>query len=267
MSRRFASSFGPSFGASYNAGTLVLNVRNGATYEDGDVLCAFTRRRTRMVHAERICQPSSAARQSNGLIAFDHISRRFFEAVREYRFERVSPTTVVRTNLWTNEVDVIGAVPNERSESMDVPRYIASRRRSPHFGIFGSDGAEVWYGGGARQTHAAAQDAWNLIEQHTMERESFYQAWPFGDAELRHFLAIHTDDFTEPAAAELVSPQVDTSNPDAPVVIHKRKHRLPWRELREMSSGRIANVLDANALVDVRAERKHVRAMHVRVKV
>lgn len=271
MPRAFDSGFSAGFGGPFNNGTLVLKVGSSEHYQDGDIVCAFNRRRTRHVHAQAICQPRLAPRQSNGLIALDHISRTYLAAVSEFKFERVSATTVVRTNLWTGEVDIIGPTPNEKGLSINVEAFIRKRQSVIGFGLYGDTGAEVWYGGRQRSDNTTLSSIWMAIEEHTPERETNYGLWPLGTHELKHFLAIHVDDFDDVEADALVAPEVeepdDPENPEQrPVVIRKRKRHLPWRELRGMSSGRIAQVEDYNVPVDVRPERKHVRVVHVRTK-
>lgn len=271
MPRAFDSGFSAGFGGPHNNGTLLLKVGSTDHYQDGDIVCAFNRRRTRHVHAQTICQPRLAPRQSNGLIATDHISRAYLHAVSEFKFERVGPQTVVRTNLWTGDVDVISNTPNQKGESMDVETFVRRRQQVVGFGLFGAEGAEMWYGGRQRSDNATLSSIWMAIEEHTPERETDYGLWPFGTYELQHFLAIHVDDFDDIEADNLTAPEIeepdDPENPEQrPVVIRKRKHHLPWRELRGMSSGRIAQVEDRNVPVDVRPERKHVRVVHVRAK-
>lgn len=266
--RAFGERFGPGFGGPLNVGTLVLKVGTigpDPAYQDGDILCAFNRRRTRHVHAEHLCHPRLAQRASNGRIPLDHVSRAWFEATHQYRFTRVSPTTVVRENLWTHEVDVIGATPNERGEYMDVGLYVRRRQQAAGFGLFGPEGAEIWYGGNTRADTPALDAAWSAIEQHTSLREADFPDWPIGAQELRSHLVIRVDDFDDAEETALVAPVQDESG-GTPVLVRKRARRLPWRDLHGMSAARIAQVEDRLTAVDIRAERKHVRAVSVRLK-
>lgn len=267
--RAFNDRFGSGFGGPLNVGTLLLKVGTVGpepAYQDGDIVCAFNRRRTRHVHANALCHPRRAQRQSNGLIAIDHVSRHYMERVHQYKFERVNHNTVVRTNLWTGDVDVVGATPNDKGEVIDVDLYVRRRRQAQGFGLFGSEGAEVWYGGSQRLDNATMTAVWNAIEEHSPEREANYGLWPLGTEELKHFLAIHVDDFDDAEEQALVAPEVDDSDPENVITIRTRHRHLPWRELRGMTSQRIAQVTDRNIPIDIRSERKHVRSQQVRVR-
>lgn len=267
--RAFGERFGPGFGGPINVGTLVLKVSTvgpDPAYQDGDILCAFNRRRTRHVHAEGICHPRRAQRRSDGRIALDHVSRAWFEATHQYRFTRLSLTAVLRENLWMpSEVEVFGQTPNERGERIDVDAYVRRRAQAQGFGLFGSDGAEIWYGGSTRADTPTLDTVWGAIEQHTPHREVDYPDWPIGAQELRSHLVIRVDDFDDEEAEALTAPVHDTSG-EEPVLVRKRARRLPWRDLHGMSAARIAQVEDRLTAVDIRAERKHVRAVSVRLK-
>jgi hypothetical protein len=271
MARAFNAGFSSGFGGPQNFGTLLLKIGTDAPdprYQDGDIVCAFNRRRCRHLHANVLCHPRQAPRQSNGRIAADHISRAYLEAVHQYRFQRVSPTTVVRTNLWTGDTDVIGPTPNTQGEAMDVDAYVRRRQLAQGFGLFGAEGAEIWYGGRQRSDTTTLDAVWSAIEQHTPHREIDYADWPLGTEELKHFLAIRTDDFDDDEEQALVA-SVTEPNPDPegkPILVKMRARHLPWRELRGMSAQRIAQVMDRSLPVDIRTERKHVRAVHVKVK-
>lgn len=272
MPRAFDAGFSAGFGGPHNFGTLLLKVGTDAPdprYQDGDIVCAFNRRRTRHCHAEVICNRRGAGFTSQGLRPSGSLAERYYQRTHQFKFERVSPTTVVRTNLWTGEVDVIGPVPNDKGEQIDVAGYIARRRLSPGHKLFGVEGGEVWYGGQQRFDTPTLDLVWTDIETHSPLREVDHADWPLGLMEFRTHLAIRVNDFDDTEAQALVEPDTEPNpDPDEPSIILKaRRRHVPWRStLRGMSAQRIAKVENRALPVDVRAEVKHVRSQIVRVK-
>lgn len=269
MPRAFGSGFGSGFGGPINVGSLMLHV--GAfgpdpMYQDGDIVVACNRRRTRHAHAEMICHPRKAQRTSDGFIDASHHCRDWFEQTYRFRMDRVSATEVLRTDLVLGGSDLLSDTPNQKGERIDVREYLARRKASATYPLFGAPGTESWYGGTIRSDNATLDRVWSAIETKTPLREVDHDVWPFTDHELRHFLILHTDDFTDAESESLVAPEEDTTNPDAPVIVRKRRHHVPWRSLRDMSAARIQQIEDRSQLIDIRRERKIVRAVAVVVK-
>ncbi len=92
---------------------------SGLGFEDGDVICAFNRRRIRQVHAEGICHVRRAPRNGSGLIRLDAVIRDWYEATHQYRNERVSRTEVLRTEIATGTQEVFSDKPNKKGERID----------------------------------------------------------------------------------------------------------------------------------------------------
>src|SRR5687768_2274240 len=100
----FSVGFGAGFGGPHNFGTLQLKIGTvgpDPAYQDGDIICAFNRRRCRCVHAQHICHPWKATPNAHGLLALSTVVHDYFEKTHQYRFERVSRLEVLRTNLIT----------------------------------------------------------------------------------------------------------------------------------------------------------------------
>jgi hypothetical protein len=270
MPRAFSDGFSAGFGSPHNFGTFALKIHTDAPdpgYQDGDIVMAFNRRQTRHRHADILCHPRRAPRTPEGLIPTDEISRHYFEVTHQYRFQRVSEYEVVRENLWTGEIDVIDNNPNDRGERMNVPLFIKRHRNTAGFGMFGFDGAEIWYGGNKRFDNATLDTVWARIEEHSPHREVNYGDWPTQAEETKSFLFIRVNDFTDEEERTMLAPMFDETDPKNPVLVRRRNFYVPFRTvLRGMSAGRIAQVDNRAAMKDFRAELKHVRSQIVRMK-
>jgi hypothetical protein len=106
---------------------------------------------------------------AEGLRPNDSLLRKYHEAVRQFRYERVGRNEANRITIATDETVL---VPGDWGSFLAV-----LLARSNHC-IFGSPGAEVWYGGRTEQTHAAQDRVWAEIEAHSSHREVDYQRWP-----------------------------------------------------------------------------------------
>ena len=253
----FGSGFDRGFGF-FGRGFLQLVVGPHPTYEDQDILGACNWRRARHMHAEGIsCQgPGGYVGGSQPLWEI------WLAKVHQYRFERVSLTEMKRTNLWTLEQEILSNVPNAKGEAIHLKEYIARRVGSGKMPLFGTEGAERWYGGRTDATHERLDEVWLEIEARTPKRETDYAGSPFGDH--RKYLVISVDDFDDETGGQLVEPLVDESDPENPVAAKKRKRHVAWRNLRDVVE---ADVLDKQKEVRIEMVRKHVRSEIVLAKV
>lgn len=234
---------------------VLLIVHPTPKYEDGDVLCAFSRRRIRDVHAQHICDQRHVARNRDGWLPLDCLTRRYLEATCEYRNERIARQAVMRTNLFTGDADVITDRLNARGEATDVEMYL--RRRAAHRDkegtpknlVFGTDGAEVWYGGRTRAGDAQLDQVWTQIEQHSPFREVAHRTYPLSDYERREWLVLPVEDFTEDEGAALVAPEMDGET-----TVRARQRSVRWRDLFPHAgpTATVEDVLDRSKIVDVR---------------
>lgn len=232
---------------------LLLKLKRDAdpatAYEDGDLLCAFSTRRIKAVHAEMICHPVKEGFTSDGLRAADSLGRFLLERVHEYRYDRVSATAITCTRLATSEVEVLSATPNAKGEHIHVEEYVRRQVAHARHRVFGVPGAEFWFGGTTTWNDAKLTEIWAAIEARTGLLEINHRKWPLTPHELREFGAVPTDDFTEPTATDLVAPLLDA---DGVTMLKKRKHYAPYRDL--LSRPRVQRWLDRNQTVDLRDE-------------
>lgn len=265
MSNPFNNDFGNSFGLGGH-GELAICVRPHPKYEDGDILVAKNRRAIRWDAAQRICWPRIGNKKAGGMLeSTQPLLKKMLEHTSQYKFERVSETEVKRILLSDLSEEIISNTPNGNGEAMDVKQYVARRRAAKKKPIFGTDGAEIWYGGRTTADHATLDLVWNDIETDTPEREINHQFFPFSPRELSGFLVIAVDEFDDTTAGDLTSPLIDDVDPENPVTLKARKNKIiEWRDLRDVSPG---NVQNPNLEINIRELRKHVRSTIIETKV
>ena len=203
---------------------ILIKIGDGSAYADGDLLCAFNRRRIRCCHAQGICHPDLMPFNENGLRPPDCVMKRLHEETYQYKFTRISRTRIERLEIATGIIDTFGP------ESIDVPLFLTRRKRHKRHAIYGASGREFWYGGNVDLSDAALDRVWQAIETKTPHREadSQFQLWPMGRLDIRHHLAVRTTDFTDVEAEGLVSPRLDITDPENPVEISKRNIHVDW---------------------------------------
>jgi hypothetical protein len=248
----FSNGFG---GVSY--GILEMITGSHQTYEDGDIKSAINRRGIRQMFAEQICWPRKANGQGRigGMLGTGTLLEDFLSRIMQYKFERISPLEVRRTDLVTTDQEVFG------SGSGDWPLYLARRKASEKKPIFGTTGSEIWYGGKTRGNHANLDLIWDVIETRTPEREVDWMATSMGNR--KKFLIVYVDDFDDATAGDLTQPLYDVTDPNNPVLVKKRKNWGAWRGLRDVVE---ADVLDKTVQVNIAEIRKHVRSEFVSTK-
>jgi hypothetical protein len=232
---------------------LALKIGAGANYIDGDILCAFNSRRIRCVHAQHICHVKNAGGGIGALRDNAHVARDWFEHMRQYRFERVSRTEIKRILLSSMKEVLIDGTPkliDGKMQHMDVSLYIVRRLAHKRHKIFGSPGAEVWYGGRTDVSDAKLTLVWNAIETKTAFREVDFPLWPVGSQDLISHLFVTVDDFNEAEADDLVSPELDLTDPKDPIVVKKRRRYIDWKA--SIDSAEHTKIEDKTVSVDLR---------------
>ena len=229
-------------------GSISANPRH---YQDGDILCAFNSRYIRCVHAQHLCHVRLAG-GGKGVHRNDaHIARDWYEKTHQYRFERVSSTEIRRITLADLTEELINGTPrmiDGRMQHIHVEQYVARRLAHESHRIFGSAGAEIWWGGRSDKSDAAMGLVWNAIETKTDFREVDFTRWPAGTQDLKVHLAVLVDNFTDAEAAILVAPEFDKTDPNKRA--RKRKRFVDWRD--ELPARDRSNILNKDTTVDLR---------------
>ena len=243
---------------------LYLKIGVGAKYEDGDILCAMNNRRIRCVHAQHICKPITF--NSDGLREINSVSDYFMSKTHRYKFQRISSTEIKRIELATMQEETISNIPNAKGEYMAVALFVQRRIANPKHRVFGSTGAEYWYGGTIDYSDKNLTDIWNKIETDTPLRESNFTLWPAGDRDLKDHFGISVDNFTETEAEDFVSSEIDENDPENPILIKKRTRQIIWKDLPGLSAGTESQIEDTDMKVDIRTSSEFVNASIITVK-
>lgn len=234
---------------------ILLVVGDHPVYQDGDVLCAFNRRRTRCVHAQHVCNVRKWGGKPRQLRPLGTVAEEFQRLTYQYRFQRRGDE-VVRTDLASMSEVVFGP------DKIDVRLFLNHRLRSKNHRIFGHWGGEVWYGGKQTFDNSTLNSVWSKIAEKTDRTESDdeFQLWPMGRMDIREFLAVRTVDFTDAEADALVAPQYDldadgnpqTDENDNRITLSKRNINVDWRaNLLDDLQVTESEVLDRNNPVGV----------------
>lgn len=169
---------------------IKVNDSQSATpYKDGDVVRAISQDDIFMCHADEKCNVMNFGFTTDGMRVPDPLLIKFLEKTQKYKFERLNSNEVRRTNLVTNEQDIVSNTPNEKGEAIDVFQYVTRRIKSKRHLIFRDNGLEYWYG--VRKRIIDTEAVWNDIETHSDFLKLDHCRFPFSDYEKRMFMPIN----------------------------------------------------------------------------
>lgn len=240
---------------------LAIKIDDGAGYEDGDVLCAFNRRRIRCVHAEHLCLPKVGNRladmDGNGIMPAGHLSQDWMEATHEYRFERLSSTEaqVVRmadgeTIRFESGVEFVGF--DGRPQHMHIEECVRAKRRAQQFPVFGVYGREVWYGGRIDFSDKALDKMWKAIVDKAGKTDKDFPYWPAGSHDLKSHLFVSVDDFDDDEAEAMVRPVVDEKTAEKAMLKKRAVKATDWKAVAVAIGTTEAAVKSKTTIVDKR---------------
>lgn len=202
---------------------LIININNQSTYEDGDILCAFTDKQVLGTHAQQICHYQHHGFTNDGLRP-DGKAKQFLDCIYQYRFERLNHTQVKRI-----ETDHLGNVLAEEifgEESMNVDQFVRRRLKHAKHRIFGTTRAEIWHGGKSDFSQEAIDQAWVIVQNGCDCRNTpgecpccgqDHTLWPMGRLDVRHFLCTQIENFSDVEQQALVSEFSATFEPGDPI--------------------------------------------------
>ena len=260
---------------------LIVKIKSDGSnpyYQDGDVVEAMSLDRIYLAHAEMICNPRNFDFNTFGMRDRNTLLEKFQEATHIYKFDRVNSNDVRRTNLLTNEQDILNTTPNSDGEAVNVYQFISRRVKNPNHKIFGTHGSEVWYGKMRNDAEVFIPVAWNHIETESDNLQINHNSWPFTDLEKRHFVCINTsgrsydgDSFTRVelsggTVTERALPALEDSPEDPPedydpVILAKRKWFVPYWDLSTELGSSIDDLRNPDHMCDCRKpmdEREHI---------
>ena len=249
---------------------------SGDSYKDGDIVQAFTLDEIYYHHAQNKCNVKNFGLTTDGTRSPDSLLIKFLEKTKTYRFERLNSNEVRRTNLLTNEQDILSTTPNADGEKIDVYQYVTRRLKNKHHLMFRNNGLEYWYT--KERNNIDINAVWNDIETHTDFLQSDHTRFPFSDIEKRTFLAINTsgrsyagDSFTRvELSGDTVHVRQEIAFEDPPeempedydpTVLARRKWFVPYWDLTAALGSSVDNLRNPNHMCDCRKamnEREHI---------
>lgn len=218
-------------------------------WQDGDIIHAMNDLRIHDVHAQHICHKNLIGFNGDGLRPANSLTEMYLSKVKQYKFERVSAKEMKRITLATLDEEILSDIPNAKGQAIHVGLYIQRRLLHAKHMIFGTPGAEVWYGGRTRATTAIIDDIWTLIEANTLYLKANFGKFPWGLNDQMDHLVITVDDFDNAVRSELESSIYD--NADPPVMTKRRKNKVDWKNLPGMTQKIIDDTLADGVKVDI----------------
>lgn len=246
-----------------NNGFLRLNVGFFPKFEDGDIMSAINWRKQRCCYAEQLCfargKNRFARANKHGFLNHADVLKDWCDNVYQFRFERLSSSEAKVVRLADmNEIRFTSNKPFEQHDGkivhMDIAATFARKIRTlrdsnngrgiPIFCDDGDENSVVYYGGRKDTSHAKLDIIWPQIESKLGVLESSIPNPTFSDKGSKSLL-IRVDDFADDAGLD--SPLMDETDPENPVQVKERKHRVDWRALSGVDS---RNVLDKRVRSD-----------------
>ena len=191
------------------------------------------------------------------------------EAVRQYKFERISRTEIKRITLADLSEETLSATPNADGEAIDVPQYIARRKAAGKLAMFGTEGRAIWFGGRTDASLTKLSTLWtDTITPETGLLESNHkQKWEgYSNHFRKRWLVVVTDDFSNSRRSVIEESDIDLTDPENPITLAIRRHKVAWRSLSGLSAQDIADIANPNTRVDVDRGTVRSQASIVEVK-
>jgi len=248
------------------ADLLLICRADHPTYEDGDILCAMSERRILQCHTEHACHVKDAPRARSGHCVRGSRHEDLEAARYSHRIERDGRDFIRYIRQSDEHEWIIGSTPvnvDGRLMHMHVEEYFARRLRHPRNRIFGAVGNEVCYGGRQDLSPTKLDTLWTRIEAETQLRKVDHQRWPFTRGERRGFLPVSFDPLTDAEAAALVEPLVDDRDPENPITLRKRAHRIDYASVYPT---RTTEIRDRTQEVDLRDDSRKTTTSDVETK-
>lgn len=221
---------------------------------DGDIIHAHNDIYLLWQHTQRI---ADHRKESGGFFKpLNCMACKMLETIYRYKFERVSVTEIKRIRLSDMREEILSEIPNTKNQVVHVPEYIARRKVAGKKPMFGTEEQAIWFGGRITVTLADLSTLWtNTITPETGLLEADHkQARSYSTHFLRRHLVIVTTDFGNARRGILESRDIDETDPDNPVFIAERKHKIDWRADLSFSAATVARIDDRSDAVQVRRD-------------
>lgn len=174
------------------------------------------------------------------------LAYRCLRATSKWKVEGISATEERVTNLITSEV---------RVKPANTLEYIKRRMLGGKKAMFGNPFAPTWFEGQRPLTLARLTKLWtDHITARTGLLAADHMRRDYAANHLKRYLIIVTTDFSNARRSRLEEQHMDSTDPDNPVVIRRRKRFIDWRNLPGMSGDTIDQILDRHRRVDIRRD-------------
>lgn len=234
-------------------------------WRNNDIIHGMNDLRIHDVHAQHICHKNLIGFNGDGLRPANSLTEMYLSKVKQYKFERISVKEIKRIVLATLSEEILSEKPNAKGHAIDVGLYIQRRLLHDKHMIFGTLGAEVWYGGRTRATTAVIGDVWTEIEAKTPNLKADFGEFPWGLNDQKDHLVITVDDFDDAERNELESSIYD-DKVDPPVLLKRRKNSVDWESLPGLTAKIIDDVKTDGLKVDIRDDFSFTRSQIVEAK-
>ncbi len=237
--------------------------RPDPSFQDGDVLHAFSDEIIQARHCQTICRRTIPARDVRGFRPPDSLIELCLAATCEQKLIRTGPQTAKTVNLTTlKETDCSG--------TMDVGLYFQRRLAEQNSLVFGSPGAEHSY---SRRTSLALpriDSLWQEIEKRTPYRKADHRRFGASEKELANYLFLTVHNFTALQKLSIEEGEseeraVDDKGP-VRTVTKRRRRAVRWRDLPGVYWYTVRDVLDITKKVEFRGAGTFATTDFVEVK-
>lgn len=231
---------------------------DNSSYQDGDIVDAFSLSRIRLTAAGRLFDPKRFGFDTSGL-RFDDSLQAVVEAFSKYKFERVAVDSVQRTNLVDNTIEIL--------DFNNLDEYLKRRTENSAHTVFGSTGAEVFYT--KEKETLNHETVWDVVESVSDYNRANFSTWEFSELEKVYFLPLNmtgkqitetgtfdvelsdgTVDERRSPLTEIVG--VDDDGEAIVTQIAKRKYRVPYWDLTESLKLDLDNIRSTTRFTDGR---------------
>lgn len=240
-----------------------IKIGSSGSYEDGDVIETLNDRHISQMWVDFLTNIKHDVFTPEGLRRLGTIYELGLDLRCQYKFERISSTQVRRTDRISDTVVVYDWFPNAQGEYINVEehvRYLLSRKKRHK--VFGTLGAEVWYGGRTINTAATLDSVWSILESMSKHRKADYQLAPRGRQELKSHYVVSIDDFDDATESTYNTGEYDALGN----LLTKSKYGVNWRQLHGMTPRKMEKIMDKRTRVDDRGAEQYQHAAIIRLK-
>ena len=220
------------------------------SYEDGDLIWVISDHRILNTNVQGILNWRERKRDADGYLMTAGPLEDYYARSHKYRFDRISETEVLRTDLETLETDTLSNSPNKDGEQIDVKLFLKRRLKNKDHNVFCCKGFERWYGHRIQTNELDLIEILNSIEIRQIPGVDWAK-WQFSPREKRRFLLIDIDDITDDQAAEFMAPLTKTEGDDV-TVVKARKYNVDWRTKLGFTLTQITRIETRSGSLDFR---------------